>query len=326
MPTVSPSIIPAHLELPVAQAIYQGNVPALQQLLEEHQLNVNSFLNNRFYDPLLVKAVVAFSPKKPVAGQAVIEYLLAQGADVNKKCKSGYNGLQVAVNQEQLMPVLELLMAYGPDVNEPDSRGANLAYWLIQGYREGGEHEELRYRLLERVLALGGNVDQPNNYGATARQWLEWRPEKLGQLVARYDVLKPPYTPATTAQPNFPTNLQHPEVARTIWKTLVPRTGRAATVQGELLRAVEKLRDEAQRNGNVNYGRMHRGLTGFLQRTLVGSALFDGPTNTAIRAAVKKLSSARQPYLEDDVYDWLTDLTCAFYLAKPELIPLPAAE
>jgi hypothetical protein len=28
--------------------------------------------------------------------------------------------------------------------------------------------------------------------------------------------------------------------------------GLADTVQGELLRAVEKLRDEAQRNGNVN--------------------------------------------------------------------------
>ena len=39
------------------------------------------------------------------------------------------------------------------------------------------------------------------------------------------------------------------EEAKSIWQTYVPKSGQAETVQGELLRAVEKLRDEAIRNG-----------------------------------------------------------------------------
>ncbi|MBM9548750.1 hypothetical protein JWG40_17120 [Leptospira sp. 201903074] len=42
------------------------------------------------------------------------------------------------------------------------------------------------------------------------------------------------------------------EDAKLIWKEFVPKNGQANTVQGELLRAVEKLRDESQRNGNGN--------------------------------------------------------------------------
>nr|WP_176573403.1 hypothetical protein [Nonomuraea pusilla] len=42
---------------------------------------------------------------------------------------------------------------------------------------------------------------------------------------------------------------QYAEETRRIWKTYVPLRGQADTVQGELLRAVEKLRDEAQSNG-----------------------------------------------------------------------------
>jgi ankyrin repeat protein len=48
-------------------------------------------------------------------------------------------------------------------------------------------------------------------------------------------------------------NKNYLETAKTIWKKLVPKSGQADTIQGELLRAIEKLRDEAQRNGNINY-------------------------------------------------------------------------
>jgi hypothetical protein len=41
--------------------------------------------------------------------------------------------------------------------------------------------------------------------------------------------------------------------ARALWKAHVPKRGQAHTVQGELMRTVEKLRDEAKRNGNVNW-------------------------------------------------------------------------
>jgi len=38
-----------------------------------------------------------------------------------------------------------------------------------------------------------------------------------------------------------------------LWQTLVPKSGRASTLQGELIRITGKLTDEAYRNGNMNW-------------------------------------------------------------------------
>ena len=43
----------------------------------------------------------------------------------------------------------------------------------------------------------------------------------------------------------YPDGVKYQQEARSLWQTSVPPRGQAATVQGELLRAVEKLRDEA---------------------------------------------------------------------------------
>jgi hypothetical protein len=43
------------------------------------------------------------------------------------------------------------------------------------------------------------------------------------------------------------------EEAKHIWPASVPKSGQFETVQGELLRAVEKFRDEAIRNGSGNW-------------------------------------------------------------------------
>ena len=54
--------------------------------------------------------------------------------------------------------------------------------------------------------------------------------------------------------------MKYPEEARSLWRTSIRCIGQADTVQGELLRAVEKLPDEAQRNGNLNWGGGHEAL------------------------------------------------------------------
>jgi hypothetical protein len=46
--------------------------------------------------------------------------------------------------------------------------------------------------------------------------------------------------------------MRYLDEAGAIWKTKVPPSGQADTIEGELLRAVEKLRWEAQGNGNIN--------------------------------------------------------------------------
>ena len=53
-------------------------------------------------------------------------------------------------------------------------------------------------------------------------------------------------------------------LGRHIWQTYVPRSGQSLTVQGELLRANEKLRDEAHRNGNANWDEGHELLARYI--------------------------------------------------------------
>lgn len=43
------------------------------------------------------------------------------------------------------------------------------------------------------------------------------------------------------------------EECKDIWKNFVPDSGQSDVLQGELLRMVEKLRWEAQNNGNINW-------------------------------------------------------------------------
>ena len=64
------------------------------------------------------------------------------------------------------------------------------------------------------------------------------------------------------------------EVASWIWHNLVPPRGQASTVQGELLRAVEKLRWEAQENGNINWDEGFLILLSFLETQFLGHAGF----------------------------------------------------
>ena len=58
------------------------------------------------------------------------------------------------------------------------------------------------------------------------------------------------------------------EEAKHIWQSQVPKSGQADTVDGELIRAVEKLRHEAQNNGNMNWDEGFEMFCSFLWETL----------------------------------------------------------
>lgn len=107
------------------------------------------------------------------------------------------------------------------------------------------------------------------------------------------------------------------EEARHIWTTYVPSRGQAETVQGELLRSVEKLRDEAQRNGNVNFGEGHVRLARLLEETLT-TGPFDATTKQQIRDDVARLLDAEHPATNDPIYDRLTDRVVEWCRAHPD--------
>lgn len=96
--------------------------------------------------------------------------------------------------------------------------------------------------------------------------------------------------------------------AKAIWKRYVPPSGQAEFIQGELLRAVEKLRDEAQRNANANFNEeVHGSLVAFLRTRLADTTVFDGNTINQILSDIDNLGTKDQPYLDDDIYDRLVE-------------------
>ena len=116
-------------------------------------------------------------------------------------------------------------------------------------------------------------------------------------------------------------SVRHFEEAQTLWHTYVPPDGQAATVQGELIRAVEKLRDEAQRNGNVNWRDDHVILVGYVRDTLLNSGLFDEAAVQEIERDSQRLLDFERPETADETYDRLTDRIVEWSQAHPEPVP-----
>jgi len=114
-------------------------------------------------------------------------------------------------------------------------------------------------------------------------------------------------------------NKDYLETAKVIWKKLVPKSGQADTVQGELLRAIEKLRDEAQRKGNGNYSKNCHGiLINYLKEYLLDKTVFNEDTLSKTKKDLKQISYKTMPYTEDDIYDNITNRIIDWYLKNPK--------
>jgi hypothetical protein len=103
------------------------------------------------------------------------------------------------------------------------------------------------------------------------------------------------------------------EEAKHIWQAYVPKRGQAETVQGELLRAVEKLRDEAIRNGNCNRDEGFDLLVAYLADHLLDPAVYSAETVVQTGSALQRLRDYDYPYLEDDLYDELGDRVVEYF-------------
>ena len=59
-----------------------------------------------------------------------------------------------------------------------------------------------------------------------------------------------------------------------IWENYVPKSGQSECLQGELLREIEKLRCEAQDNGNINWDDDYSYFCDFIVRALNAQSIF----------------------------------------------------
>jgi hypothetical protein len=108
-------------------------------------------------------------------------------------------------------------------------------------------------------------------------------------------------------------NMQHPDEASRIWREFVPQAGQADTVQGELLRAVEKLRDEAIRNGNLNWDAGFEILVEYLEAKILDPAVYSETVLADTKSILLRLKNFEEPLVEDEPYDRLGDRVVEYF-------------
>jgi hypothetical protein len=119
--------------------------------------------------------------------------------------------------------------------------------------------------------------------------------------------------PRRTEQGEAIPQINYLDEARRIWQEFVPKSGQSDTVQGELLRAVEKLRDEAMRNGNGNWDEGFRILLSYLKQHLLDATVFSPDQIERTKNVLKRLRRGNDPLLEDEPYDYLGERVVDYY-------------
>lgn len=84
------------------------------------------------------------------------------------------------------------------------------------------------------------------------------------------------------------------QARRRLWTKLVPATGQAKTVQGEVIRITGKLTDEAYRNGNCNWDRDCAAMWRFAGRVLDDPETFSAAVRARIRKTVRAIIRDRR--------------------------------
>ena len=127
--------------------------------------------------------------------------------------------------------------------------------------------------------------------------------------------------PEQSVSTNHMTKQEYFNHARLLWQTYVPRSGQSEYVQGELIRVLEKLRDEAERNGNKNWDRRHEAMVAFLKRTLQDSNVFAKGQLAEIDADLERVLDYEHPDTSGEPFDRLSDRIVDWYLQNKEPIP-----
>lgn len=126
-----------------------------------------------------------------------------------------------------------------------------------------------------------------------------------------------------------------------IWKNYVPKRNQAKNLQGELLREMEKIRCEAQDNGNINWDDDYSYFCDFITKSLLEQKVFSNEEKKEICSIMRyikecglyaqrynnkeieesKIDPNKIAYTEDNLYDIICDKIGKLQKEHPEPIP-----
>ena len=158
-------------------ALWSVNVPMVRLLIKKGA-DVN--LGNRLWTPLMAAAwsigqTWSMGPSKKAA-LAILRLLLAKGAKVNAKDKSGQTALSLAAAAGDV-PALRALIRAGANVHTRDKEGNGALMGAIQNHNSSN---------IEFLLKQGININAKNKEGKTALMYAEeCEADEIVQLLIR---------------------------------------------------------------------------------------------------------------------------------------------
>lgn len=131
------------------------------------------------------------------------------------------------------------------------------------------------------------------------------------------------------------------DACKFIWKNYIPQSGPSNVLQGELLRELEKLRWEAQENGNINWDEDFSYFCDFIKDTLCAQTIYNEDEKTKIKLILSylqecgdyslrfhnfeipddELDAEKIAYVYDNLYDIIADAIGQLQVRHPAPIP-----
>jgi hypothetical protein len=220
--------------------------------------------------------------------------LLEGGTEPNVGDSDRLTPLSIAASRGHA-EAIELLLQHGADPNLVDCNGTSPLHkaaaetGLVRGTEGHG-------RAVELLLTAGADPDHKNKWGASARSIVK----VMGSPAAKKLFAKVRRRPAKTSGPGrrAPT---YAELTGTVdenyywtrherlWDELVPPSGQAKTLQGEIIRITGKLTREAYTNGNINWGPDCTRLWKLVAETIDDPELFTEAERAEVHEWVKEI-------------------------------------
>ena len=255
-----------------------------------------------------------------------VALLLERGADIEAQDKYKNTPLHFA---EYHAEVAELLIEKGANINAKDDKGHNVIERTLITTRGGYLPKALKAIKIylnaglkptkyakERLTIIGEDFEFRR--ADTDAEWLEEADAALQELYKLFDA------------PPVPRHIQHDGKSAIIlagdtweeryeqaWTLLVPGSGSATTVQGEVVRIAGKVNDELLRNAMGNWDREYRkmlnAISGYLQQG-----------NPLSESELAEVADIQKHILEDDGTGTqrLCELATAWVVQNPEPIAL----
>lgn len=254
----------------------------------------------------------------------VLADVLARGGNAGLVTRQGWTPLWLAA-QPPVDGSVRLLLAAGADPNASDRKWGNapLHYAVLYAYDESvemllehGADPRLMNRLgqtpISRAEDCRGDSPVGDVWDARLSLLRDTAMDRFGNIDPQPLSLMDEPTPK-------PSTEKHTEFLRELWRTRVPRFGQADTVQGELLRCLARLDDEANRNGNINYDRDYGRMRKYVMKTLLDPTVFTPDQLATLRADLA--NTKKNDYLDQSGWTRLNDAVAEWCLAHPEPLP-----